>query len=397
MATFKKTGGIHELAQELIDGMTRNGYTLEFAQRLCKQLEGFGSYGFPESHAISFALIAYASSWMKCHHPDIFACALLNSQPMGFYAPAQIVRDVRDHGVEVRAVCLNASRWDCTLEPGRKAGTLALRLGMRLVKGLRETVVARLVAARDRPYTSPEDAWRRSDTPVPALVRLAEADAFLPSLGLARREALWQLKGFRDKPMPLFDLMNASERVEPSVALRALPAGGEVVKDYGMVGLSLRRHPLSFLRGDLGRMGVKTCEVATKQKDRTSAVVAGMVLVRQQPGTASGVVFMTLEDESGVANVVVWNRLYEAARRTILAARMIKVTGQIQREGEVVHLVAHALEDLTPLLDSVGGRDEPFAVPSPRGDEFRHGEPGPDPRTLPKRRDVINMPSRDFH
>ncbi len=191
--------------------------------------------------------------------------------------------------------------------------------------------------------------------------------------------------------------MAAAERVEPSVDLRALPAGGEVVKDYGTVGLSLRRHPLAFLRGELDRLGVKTCRAATTQKDKTPAVVAGMVLVRQQPGTASGVVFMTLEDETGIANVVIWNRLYEAARRTILASRMIKVTGQIQREGEVVHLVAHSLEDLTPLLNSVGGRDEPFRMPAARGDEFHNGEPGPDPRTLKKRREVIAMPSRDFH
>ena len=397
LATFKKTGGIQQFRDRLINGMRDRGHPPDFAQRICSQLEGFGSYGFPESHAISFALIAYASSWMKCHHPEIFGCALLNSQPMGFYSPAQIVRDMRDHGVEVRSVCLNASRWDCALEPGRRAGTWALRLGMRLVKGLRAEAIAKLVLARDVPYASAEDAWRRSGAPVATLVRLAEADAFLPSLGLARREALWQLKGFRDKPMPLFDVMEAAERVEPSVDLRALPAGGEVVKDYGTVGLTLRRHPLGFLRGELDRMGVKTCRAATTQKDKTSAVVAGMVLVRQQPGTASGVVFMTLEDETGIANVVIWNRLYEAARRTILASRMIKVTGQIQREGEVVHLVAHSLEDLTPLLNSVGGRDEPFAVPSPRGDDFRHGEPGPDPRTLKKRREIINMPSRDFH
>ncbi len=402
LATFKKTGGIQQFRDRLINGMLDRGHPLDFAQRICSQLEGFGSYGFPESHAISFALIAYASSWMKCHHPEVFGCALLNSQPMGFYSAAQIVRDMRDHGVEVRPVCLNASRWDCTLEPAddprATGGRAALRLGMRLVKGLRPDAVAKLVLARDiMPYASAEDAWRRGGVPVAVLVRLAEADAFLPSLGLARREALWQLKGFRDKPMPLFDVMAAAERVEPSVELRALPAGGEVVKDYSTVGLTLRRHPLGFLRGDLDRMGIKTCGAATAQKDRTQAVVAGMVLVRQQPGTASGVVFMTLEDETGIANVVIWNRLYEAARRTILASRMIKVTGQIQREGDVVHLVAHGLEDLTPLLNSVGGRDEPFAVPSPRGDDFRHGEPGPDPRTLPKKREIINMPSRDFH
>ncbi len=401
MATFKKTGGIHEMARELIDGMKKNGYTEEFALRLCKQLEGFGSYGFPESHAISFAYIAYASSWMKCHHPDVFCCALLNSQPMGFYAPAQIVRDAREHGIEVRPVCLNASGWDCTLEPPddprATGGRFAVRLGMRLVKGLREDVAVRLVERRTTPYASPEDAWRRGGVPTSALVRLAEADAFLPSLGLARREALWALKGFRDTPMPLFDAMDARERVEPAVELRALPAGGEVVKEYGHVGLTLRRHPVGFVRGDLDRMGIRTCRAATAQKDKTSAVVAGMVLVRQQPGTASGVVFMTIEDETGIANIVIWNRLYEAARRTIMASRMIKVTGQIQCESGVVHLVANALEDLTPLLNSVGGRDEPFAVPSPRGDDFRHGEPGPDPRTLPKRREVINMPSRDFH
>ena len=402
MATFKKTGGIHELAQELIDGMTKNGYTEDFALRLCKQLEGFGSYGFPESHAISFALIAYASSWMKCHHPDIFCCALLNSQPMGFYAPAQIVRDAREHGIEVRPVCLNASDWDCTLEapddPRATGGKLAVRLGLRLVKGLRQKAMETFVERRTTPYRSPEDAWRRGGVPVPALVRLAEADAFLPSLGIPRRQALWQLKGFRDRPMPLFDAMDAAERNEPSVDLRALPAGGEVVKDYGYVGLSLRHHPVSFVRGDLDRLGIKTCKDATGQKNHTPAVAAGMVLVRQQPGTASGVVFMTIEDETGIANIVIWNRLYEAARRTILVSRMIKVTGEIQRQGEVVHLVAHSLEDLTPLLNSIGLRDEPFAAPSPRGDDFRHGEPGPDPRSLPKRRgDVINMPSRDFH
>ncbi len=321
---------------------------------------------------------------------------------MGFYAPAQIVRDARDHGIEVRPVCLNASDWDCTLEapddPRATGGKLAVRLGLRLVKGLRKATMETFVKRRTTLYRSPEDAWRRGGVPVPALVRLAEADAFLPSLGISRRQALWALKGFRDTSMPLFDAMEAPERDEPDVVLRALPAGGEVVKDYGYVGLTLRHHPVSFVRGDLDRLGIKTCKDATAQLDKTPAVAAGMVLVRQQPGTASGVVFMTIEDETGIANVVIWNRLYEAARRTILASRMIKVTGEIQRQGDVVHLVAHSLEDLTPLLNSVGGRDEPFTVPSPRGDDFRNGEPPPDPRSVPKRRnEVINMPSRDFH
>ncbi len=399
LATFKKTGGIQQFRDRLISGMRDRGHPQDFAERICKQLEGFGSYGFPESHAISFALIAYASSWMKCRHPDVFCCALLNSQPMGFYAPAQLVRDAREHDVEVRPVCVNASRWDCTLEPTPDPDRFAVRLGLSMVKGLNAKDVAKLVLLREQgSYTSADDLWRRSGVPVTALTRLAEADAFLPSLGLSRRQALWQLKGFRDKPLPLFDVMTVKELNEPAVTLRPLTAGAEVVQDYGRVGLSLRRHPVGFLRDDLDRLAIKSCRAATSQSDKTLTVTAGMVLVRQQPGTASGVVFMTIEDETGIANIVIWNRLYEAARRTILTSRMIKVTGQIQKESDVVHLVAHTLEDLTPLLNSVGGRGDPFRAPDLRGDDFRHGEPPPDPRSVPKRRDeVINMPSRDFH
>lgn len=246
MATFKHTGGVSKFGEKLIQGMVDNGYERDFAERTFRQLEGFGSYGFPESHAASFALIAYASSWMKCWHPDAFCCALLNAQPMGFYAPAQIVRDAREHGVEVRPVCVNASRWDCTLEPtGRDDGLLAVRLGLRMVKGLGNAEAARLVSCReDRPFASVDDLWRRAGIPAAALVELAEADAFRPAIGLARREALWAIKALRDEPLPLFAAAARRkaevlpEQAEPGVSLQLMAAGREVVEDYGHVGLT---------------------------------------------------------------------------------------------------------------------------------------------------------------
>ncbi len=411
LATFKHTGGVKAFRDKMFHGMMERGYTEAFALRLISQLEGFGSYGFPESHAISFAMIAYVSSWMKCHHPDVFLCALLNAQPMGFYSPAQLVRDAREHGVEVRPVCINASHWDCTLEPSGEpsgepydtSGKLAVRLGMRLVKGLSNLHVGKLIAGRgDAPFTTVDEAWRRSPVPVSALATLAEADAFLPSLGVSRRDALWTLKGLRDTPLPLFDAVKASEVNEPVVALRPMTAGHEVVTDYGQVGLSLRAHPVSFLRGELTERTVRTCKDANALKDKSHAIVAGMVLVRQQPGTAKGVVFMTIEDETGIMNVVIWSKLYEEQRRLILNARMVAISGQVQKEGEVVHLVARRLSDLTEELDSVSERDNAFPVPKSRGDEFRHGEPGPDPRTLARRGSraatspVILVKSRDF-
>ena len=255
MATFKFTGGVSAFNDKLIDGMVANGYEQEFAEQTFKQLEGFGSYGFPESHAASFALIAYASSWVKCWHPDVFCAALLNAQPMGFYAPAQIVRDAQAHGVEIRPVCVNASRWDCTLEPTDDDGRFAVRLGMRMVKGLANAHAATIVAARaERPFLSVDDLWRRAGVPSASLVQLAEADAFRPALGLARREALWAIKALRDEPLPLFAAAAAREDApmpeinEPAVALRPMTAGSEVVEDYGHVGLTLRSHPVAFLR-----------------------------------------------------------------------------------------------------------------------------------------------------
>ncbi len=399
MATFKHTGGVSAFRDKLISGMIARGYETDFAERIFRQLEGFGSYGFPESHAASFALIAYASAWLKCWHPDVFCVALLNSQPMGFYAPAQIVRDARDHGVDVRPVCVNASRWDCTLEP--TGDGFAVRLGLRLVKGLSNADAAAIVATRDAPFASVEDLWRQAGVPVAALIRIAEADGFGPGLGLARRAALWAIKGLRDEELPLFSAAArreggmVAEVVEPPVALRPMAAGREVVEDYGHTGLSLRRHPVAFLRPDLARRRIVTCAEAMGSHDRRRVEAAGIVLVRQRPGSANGVMFITLEDETGIANVVLWKKVFEQYRRVILSAGMIAVTGRIQREGEVVHLVAQRIADLSRDLASVGERGEAFPLPHGRGDEFRHGAPPPDPRVA-RRGDGIHVKTRDF-
>jgi error-prone DNA polymerase len=393
MATFKHTGGVSKFGEKLIEGMVANGYDREFALRTFRQLEGFGSYGFPESHAASFALIAYASSWMKCHHPDVFCAALLNAQPMGFYAPAQIVRDARQHGVEVRPVCINGSQWDCTLEPIEEDGLHpkgkrhAVRLGLRMVKGLSEAEAEKIIAARaGRPFAAINGLWRRVAVPAAALVRIAEADAFRPWLNLARREALWAIRALRDDMLPLFGA--ASERAqpvvpeidEPGVELKPMTAGGEVVKDYGHVGLTLRRHPVAFLRDDLRRRRIVTCAEAMQSPDGRWLTAAGIVLVRQMPGSAKGVIFITIEDDTGIANLVVWPKIFDEQRRTILGSGMMAVYGRIQRVGEVVHLVAHRLTDLSAELAGIGERDLP--LPHGRGDELHHGSPGVDQRSV---------------
>ncbi|MGO4562994.1 error-prone DNA polymerase [Rhizobiales bacterium 3FA27D7] len=392
MATFKHTGGVSAFKAKLIDGMVANGYERNFAEATFKQLEGFGSYGFPESHAASFALIAYASSWLKCWHPDVFAAALLNSQPMGFYAPAQIVRDAREHGVEIRPVCVNASRWDCTLEPTGDEDGFAVRLGLRMVKGLANANAATIVAARaGQPFASVDDLWRRADVPQAALVQLAEADAFRPAFRLARREALWAIRGLRDEPLPLFAAASTREANvvpevdEPSVSLRPMTAGSEVVEDYGHTGLSLRAHPVSFLREDLRRRRIVSLAEAMDARDGRWLEAAGIVLVRQRPGSAKGVLFVTLEDETGIGNLVIWPKVFDANRRALLSAGMLAVRGRIQREGAVVHLVAQRITDLSADLASVGARDAAFPLPHGRGDEFHHGSPSPDPRGLPPR------------
>ena len=440
MATFKHSGGVGAFRAKLINGMTGNGYTRDFAERTFKQIEGFGSYGFPESHAASFAKIAYASSWMKCHHPDVFAAALLNAQPMGFYAPAQIVRDAREHGVEVRPVCVANSGWDCTLEdfsspgfPGegdqtkfggrgpstvlrtvplpsksRGGNLIPLRLGLRQAKGLSEEDAESILAARAAsPFTSIEDVWRRSGVPRAALERLADADAF-HGFGLSRRQALWQVRGLGETPLPLFAAADARETVltrEPRVALTPMTDGREVVEDYRSVQLSLRAHPLAFLRPELERRGILPCGALRGIRDGRKVEVAGIVLVRQRPG-AGNVTFVTIEDEAGIANVIIWQRGFEAQRRIVLSAAMIGVKGTLQREGDVIHVIADRLEDLTLLLHSVGARDFPHRLAP--GDGAARG--GPDHRerikprpnglyTAPRtaRDPTISVRSRDFH
>jgi error-prone DNA polymerase len=401
MATFKFTGGVSRFKDKLISGMIRNGYTPQFAEKTFGQLEGFGSYGFPESHAASFALIAYASNWMKCHHPDVFCAALLNSQPMGFYAPAQIVRDARQHGVKVRPVCVNRSRWDCTLEPvDGVEDEYAIRIGMRMVRGLAMAHAARIVAARaDYPFESIDDMWRRSGVPSASLEQLADADAFLPSLRLERRDALWAIKALRDEPLPLFaaaaerEARSITEQHEPMVELRQMTQGHNVVLDYGHTGLTLREHPVSFLRRDLAERRIVTCREAMSARDGRWLTAAGLVLVRQRPGSAKGVIFLTLEDETGVANVVIWPKLFERSRRIALGASMMGINGRIQREGEVVHLVAQQLFDYSGQLNDLADRNLEFRLPTGRGDEFTHGTPG---RADSREQPGVRMKSRDI-
>jgi error-prone DNA polymerase len=451
MATFKRVGTIGTFQRKMIDGMLANGYERDFAERCFHQIEGFGEYGFPESHAASFALLVYASAWLKCHYPDVFAAALLNAQPMGFYAPAQIVRDAREHGVEVRPPDINHSDWDSTLEPGPCAAehlhdlhrvmrddiraTHAIRLGLREIKGLSEED-ARLIVARRTcpgrgaarsdalqtrdpasldeepgsrisgaplraaphpghalPYDSLRDVWLRTGLSPRVLERLADADAF-GSLGLSRRDALWAAKalgrvGDRDDDLPLFasrvpgaaqhEVMRcrpgtpvpfesklgpgsaahrsadaprcaASGTREPDVALPPMPLGEEVVNDYRFLRLSLRAHPAQFLRADLSARGVLRNETLRAVASGARVKVSGLVTCRQRPGSAKGVVFMTIEDESAVANVIVWPKVFERVRPVVLSARYVAVAGRLQAESGVIHVVAEALEDLTVLL-----------------------------------------------
>jgi error-prone DNA polymerase len=399
MATFKMTGGVSKFRDKLIAGMAARGYTPEFAENTFRQIEGFGSYGFPESHAASFALIAYASAWMKRHHPDVFCCALLNSQPMGFYAPAQVVSDARAHGVLIHPVSVNDSRWDCTLE--KTSGPWrAVRLGLRMAKGLPNADGAAIVLARGtEPFTSVEELARRSGASIGALERLAEADAFA-AMGLDRRAALWAIRGLADSALPLWAAADAGamprpEGAEPVVDLTPMTAGRSVVEDYRSLGLSLRAHPVSFLRSVLAGRGMIACGELVAMRDGRRATAPGLVLVRQRPGSAKGIMFITLEDETGIANIVVWPSVFEANRALILSARMIAVRGRVQREGEVIHVVAERLEDLSPLLASLGRVEDDFPLRSGRGDEAKHGG-APDPREHPREHGSIRVPTRDF-
>jgi len=396
MATFKFTGGIHKFQDKLITGMLDNGYSREFAERTFRQLEGFGSYGFPESHAASFALIAYASSWMKCHHPEVFLAAILNAQPMGFYAPAQLVRDAQEHGVEVLPVDINRSMWDCSLEA---CGTgQAVRLGFCMVRGLASKESERMIVTRGKLlFNSIEDVWRRAFVPVATLNGIARADGF-KSLGLSRRDAAWAIKGLRDEALPLFaatadrDNKLRPEITEPPVTLTPMTMGREVVEDYRSKGLSLRAHPLSFLRQNLQARSYQPCEVLKTAPNGSRISIAGLVLVRQMPGSAKGVMFITLEDEVATANLIVWPSVFEANRRTILSASMLGCRGKVQRANGVTHLIVESTVDLTTDLRTVSGLDTPFPLAAGRGDEAKHSSGGDsrEQKSISKPRDMYD-------
>ena len=338
---------VNQFQKKLVDGMTARGYTEEFAQRIFKQLEGFGSYGFPESHAASFALLVYVSCWLKHYYPDVFGAAILNSMPMGFYQPAQLVIDARNHGVEVREADINYSQWDNLLE--EKAGKYhALRLGFRQIKGMREEDVQALVSARGSGYRS-IPALRDAGVPQAALERLADADAFR-SLGLDRRQALWEVAALNDRPIALFAGQPSESALEKQIELPFMTTAEHVVQDYATTALSLKAHPVSFVREKLRMLHILSSEEIRNAKDGILVKAAGLVLVRQRPGTAGGVCFITIEDETGFANLVVFQNLFEKFRKEILGAKLLMVEGKLQREGEVVHVIVRRCFDLSKLL-----------------------------------------------
>jgi error-prone DNA polymerase len=460
MATFKRVGTIKYFHDKFINGMIARGYAPDFAVNCFGQIQGFGEYGFPESHAASFANLVYVSCWMKCYYPDVFAAALLNSQPMGFYAPSQIVRDAREHGVEVREVDINRSDWDCTLEvlksppkslrplplweraaqsfnnegrvrgqrlpphpterveisetpsPTRGEGTdiirsvggtlhsrhtemkdhirstHAMRLGFRQISGFSEDHAKIIESVRGRGFDSVRDVWLRTRLSPSVLERLANADAF-NSLGLSRREALWAVRALQragDKDdLPLFRRVAMPEQ-EPDVALPAMPPGEQVVEDYRHMHLSLKAHPLSFLRADLDKRGITRHELLPGMRNGARVTVAGLVLVRQRPGTAKGVIFMTLEDETGIANTIVWARTFEAFRPVVLGARLVSVTGPLQSASGVIHVVAEDIRDLTPMLQHLSDAHGPINALAPT-DEVRR--PVPERHRHPRAGDAL--------
>ncbi|MCE7999856.1 MAG: error-prone DNA polymerase [Rhodobiaceae bacterium] len=440
MATFRRNGTIYDFEHKFIGGMVTRGYEQDFAERCFKQIEGFGDYGFPESHAASFALLVYVSAWLKCHYPDVFCAAILNSQPMGFYAPAQLVRDAKEHGVEVLPADVNASDWDSTLEPleepastpqanGRVTHrkrwktkprhTCAVRLGLRHIKGFREEAAELVEDKRLRGYDSVRDLWLRTGLTPRVIEVLANADAFR-SIGLDRRDALWGVRGLggwgqhkkgqngkAPAALPLFEhLEQAGFQEEPDVHLPSMPLGEQVVHDYATMRLSLKAHPVSFLRSQLDARRVVTNARLDDEaiRDGTRVNLAGLVLVRQRPGTASGVIFATLEDETGVANIIIWPKIFERYRRTVLQARFLAVRGRVQKAEGVIHVVSDWLEDWThELAGLTDGQYEIGDNGLAHADEVKR--PGEDPRTrslqkLYERqlRAARLMPkSRDFH
>ncbi|MBL4768559.1 MAG: error-prone DNA polymerase [Rhodobacteraceae bacterium] len=395
LATFRRMGTIGGFRDQFINGMLENKYTPDFAARCFSQIEGFAEYGFPESHAAAFAMLAYVSAWLKCHHPAVFACALLNSQPMGFYAPAQIVRDVREHQVETRPICVNNSNWDNTLER-RADGALTLRLGFRQIKGFKEEDAGWIKAARGNGYRDPESLWLRAGLRPAVLERLAEADAFA-DMGLGRRRALWLVKAIRGQmPLPLFNDPIEGEGIhEPQVDLPTMHLGEEVVEDYVAMRLSLRAHPMELLRPSMPGL-TPHAELATAPLQRTT--VCGLVITRQRPGTASGVIFLTLEDETGVSNIVVWPKIYEQFRRAVMGGRLLRVTGYLQREGIVVHLIAQDISDMSHHLAELGHPlDEVIGITLPQADDAPRRPVAARSARHPREQAKRLFPSRDFH
>ena len=397
MATFRNVGTIHQYKEKMIGGMVRRGYEADFAARCFKQIEGFGSYGFPESHAQSFAKLVYVSSWLKCHHPAVFACGILNSQPMGFYAPAQLVRDAREHGVEVREIDVNASHWDNSLER-KDDGCLALRLGFRQVDGFREEWAKQIVDARNTPFASIEVLARRANLPSRALRLLAEADA-CRSMGLDRRPALWDARRVRQGVLPLFGAADTDELgAEADAQLPPTPLVEHVLTDYQTTRLSLKGHPMAFLRRDFEREDVLSAAQVAAAKNGSIVRTAGVVLIRQRPGKGNAI-FITLEDEGGIVNILLWARHFERYRRAVMASRLMLAEGEVQRSKEgVIHLMATRIVDRTAMLDGLGDgspvrselahADEVTHPQAPRGHGTRQGHPR-NVRILPK--------SRDFH
>ena len=466
MATFRRRGTINALKEKFVGRMIARGYPPEIAERCFKQIEGFGEYGFPESHSASFSLLVYISSWLKCHYPEVFACGLLNAQPMGFYAPAQIVRDAREHGAEARPVDVNRSHWDSTLEPARD-GTWALRLGLRQIDGLSQDEAEHIVKVREDPATPPmtaspepqitqdnepqkippplfcappplappprgeglggkkrrgggetknqakpqnrpasaatpfrdaHDLWRRAGVRRATLERLAAADAFR-SLGLDRRQALWQVRALgEDAPLPLFAQADAKDTgPEPEVALPRMPLSEHVINDYQTLRLSLKAHPMRFLRPRFRAARVATCADVQAMRDGQPVTVAGVVLVRQRPGSAKGVVFMTLEDETGVANAVIWPKVLARYRKIVMGARLVHIRGRIQRHQAIIHIVANRLEDRSSWLTLLSEGARAVASPLAHADEVVRPTPGSwHPRRHPRNMRIIPK-SRDFH
>ncbi len=391
MATFRSRGTIETLQDKMVSRMVARGYDPDFAARCFNQIKGFGDYGFPESHAASFALLVYISSWIKCHYPDVFCAALLNSQPMGFYAPAQIVRDAKEHNVEVRAPDVNFSEWDNTLEPvGRNS--FAVRLGLRQVDGVRQDAMELLVAERDEPYQDLKHLKERARVDAGSLRKLASADAFR-SMGLNRRQALWDARALKDAPeLPLFQDVR-DEGKEQVFELPSMPTCEHVVADYQTLRLSLKAHPMAFLRRSMSHQGYRATADLKHMRTGQMVSLAGLVLIRQRPGSAKGVCFITIEDETGVANLIVWPKVMKTFRKTIMRARVIDVRGMVQSDEGVIHVVCHHLKDRSDVLLRLS--DDPMNAPLARADEVvkpipeSRGKHPRDVRVIPK--------SRDFH